>query len=253
MKIISSTGSKRCHIISHYLSGHSQDRLWQSKRPSESLKSFLCQGSSKKSGLCLNEPIWENSRGDLHRVTCDQLMGGGGGGLTLNRCKNEKKRVCGDKGRRLCWCAENKNMCSPQQNEYITSCLSLHQPWPERCREFCVVRNASEQRAYCCTVLVWKCNSKESLDQIVRTSSGVLVSKRLWYVICDTNTNTNMHKWHLTSSLLSTVLHSHLLPQWVDGYEVDGTHTRVDTFVSAHVNQPTGFLACRQNCLPWKT
>lgn len=59
-----------------------------------------------------------------------------------------------------------------------------------------------------------------------------------------------MHIQYLTLSLFSTVLHSHLLPQGVDGYEVNGTHTRVDPDVSAHVDQTAGFLARGQHRLP---
>lgn len=46
----------------------------------------------------------------------------------------------------------------------------------------------------------------------------------------------------LTSSLSRTVLHSHLHTEGIDGYEVDGAQTWVDPNVSAHVNQPKGFL-----------
>jgi len=44
------------------------------------------------------------------------------------------------------------------------------------------------------------------------------------------------HTKHLTPSLLSTVLHSHLLPKRVDGYEVNGAHTWVNPCVSVHVD-----------------
>lgn len=57
----------------------------------------------------------------------------------------------------------------------------------------------------------------------------------------------------LTSSFFSALLHPHLLPQRVDGYKIDGTHAWVDARVCAHVDQPAGFHACRQDGLSWST
>ena len=62
---------------------------------------------------------------------------------------------------------------------HTTPCLCLlNHPLPERTRDSCVM-NASERRIICTVVHVWKTNSGESLDPILRTSSRVLVWKRL--------------------------------------------------------------------------
>lgn len=55
----------------------------------------------------------------------------------------------------------------------------------------------------------------------------------------------------LTSSFFSTLLHPHLLPQRVNGYQIDGTHARVHPRVCAHVDQPAGFHTGRQDGLSW--
>lgn len=74
--------------------------------------------------------------------------------------------------------------------------------------------------------------------------------------VCSVNRETNQqphtsHQTLLTSSLLSTLLHPHLLPQGVEWYEVDGAHARVDPRVSTHVDQAAGAHARRQDGLPW--
>lgn len=65
--------------------------------------------------------------------------------------------------------------------------------------------------------------------------------------------NSQEHCETHTERLFSTVLCPHLLPQWVDGYEVNSAHAWMDSCMSLHVNQPTRLLACTQDRLPWKT
>lgn len=85
---------------------------------------------------------------------------------------------------------------------------------------------------------VSKVGNKVSVDSEVKVSTEQNINNK-------TPAPWQLMKKHLTQSLAGTVRHSHLLPQGVDRYEINGSHTWVDPHVSAHVDELARLLACR--------
>ena len=114
----------------------------------------------------------------LCRMQCEQMVFFNDE-LNWNEYLRMKKR-CNARRRHRLRCEESfwcrwRNTWSPQCNLYVTSGLwQLHVPSPECSGDFCVVVNTS-----CCIVHVWKANSAQSPNPILRTSFGsqVIIEK----------------------------------------------------------------------------